>query len=210
MMTKSVSSDIRRGLQSALTTCAAADKGGKRKGRNEQERISKRKVSFSVDRRENQGARRLAGRDALAAARTDQGSRPRGRRGVEMERRSRVVARRTHLHRRDLQERREDDLREGSSAERPRAPIQLQPRRRQDQREGVEGSDPRSHNAEYLADVIEAAAPRHDWPRRSLSLTDPWSLRWRECVARGRAKEVLCLKGGTGINLFMRDKSLLN
>ena len=36
-----------------------------------------------------------------------------------MERRSGVVPRRNHLHRRDLQERREDDLRQGRSLEDP-------------------------------------------------------------------------------------------
>jgi hypothetical protein len=44
---------------------------------------------------------------------------PRGGRGVEVERGSSVVSRRIDLHRRDVQERREDDLFKGAALEDP-------------------------------------------------------------------------------------------
>src|SRR5262249_30218915 len=66
---------------------------------HEDERVAEEQVSFSADRRENQGARRLAGQGAQPAPYVGQGSRSRGRRGVEVARRSGVVARRTDLHR---------------------------------------------------------------------------------------------------------------
>ena len=44
-----------------------------------------------------------------------------------MARRSNVVSRRNHLHRRDVQERREDDLRQGSSAEGSFGPLFYDP-----------------------------------------------------------------------------------
>src|SRR5438128_12596116 len=84
-----------------------------RKKHHEEERVSERKVSISDDRREDQGAGRLAGQDALTAPHIDQASRPRGGRGVEVERGSGVVSRRIDLHRRDVQERRGADLCEG-------------------------------------------------------------------------------------------------
>src|SRR5437870_11255639 len=84
-----------------------------RKKLHEEERVSERKVSISDDRREDQGAGRLAGQDALPAPHIDQASRPRGSRGVEVERGSGVVSRRIDLHLRDVQERREDDLFQG-------------------------------------------------------------------------------------------------
>src|SRR6185503_4021422 len=83
-----------------------------RNNHHEEERISEGKVSISADRREDQGAWRLAGQDALPDPHIDQASRPRGGRGVEVERGSGVVARWIDLHGRDLQERREDDLRQ--------------------------------------------------------------------------------------------------
>src|SRR5438093_10993554 len=88
-------------------------KGTERKKHHEEERVSERKVSVSDDRREDQGAGRLAGQDALPAPHIDQASRLRGGRGVEVERGSGVVSRRIDLHRRDVQERREDDLLQG-------------------------------------------------------------------------------------------------
>ena len=81
-----------------------------RKKRHDKELVSDRKVSIWDDRREDQGAGRLAGQDALTAPHIDQASRPRGGRGVEVERGSGVVSRRIDLHRRDLQERCEDDI----------------------------------------------------------------------------------------------------
>ena len=42
-------------------------KGTERRKHHEEERVSERKVSISDDRREDQGARRLAGQDALPA-----------------------------------------------------------------------------------------------------------------------------------------------
>src|SRR5262245_17087880 len=92
----------------------------------EEERTAEKQVSFSADRRANQGARRLAGKDAQPAAYLGQGSRSRSRRGVEVERGSGVVARRIDLHRRDLQERREDDLRQRGGSEGSFWPLQLQ------------------------------------------------------------------------------------
>src|SRR5712692_2863227 len=69
-------------------------KGTERKKHHEEERVSERKVSISDDRREDQGAGRLAGQDALPAPHIDQASRPRRDRGVEVERGSGVVSRR--------------------------------------------------------------------------------------------------------------------
>ena len=60
------------------------------------------------------------GETLAQVARPDQGSVPRSDRGMEMARRAGVVARRHHLHRRDLQGRREDDLRQGRLAARTR------------------------------------------------------------------------------------------
>src|SRR6516165_9117527 len=79
-----------------------------RRNGHEEERVAEKQVSFSADRCENQGARRLAGQDAQPAAYLGQRSRSRSRRRVEVERGSGVVARRIDLHRRDLQDRRED------------------------------------------------------------------------------------------------------
>src|SRR5690348_2032864 len=70
-----------------------------------------------------------------------------------------LVARRTDLHRRSLQERREDDLRQRGGAEGSVASLQLQsrgehkachrfPRGRQDRRGGAEGSRSRRRDAE--------------------------------------------------------------
>src|SRR2546427_13004765 len=84
-----------------------------RKKLHEEERVSERKVSISDDRREDQGAGRLAGQDALTAPHIDQARRPRGGRGGGVERGSGVGSRRIDLHRRDVQERRGDDPFEG-------------------------------------------------------------------------------------------------
>src|SRR4029450_12968410 len=51
--------------------------------RYEEERVAEQQVSFSSDRRENQGARRLAGQDAQPAPYLGQGSRSRRRPGGE-------------------------------------------------------------------------------------------------------------------------------
>src|ERR1700730_10182670 len=93
---------------------------------HEEEGVAEKKISFSADRRQNQGARRLARQDAQPAAYIGQASRSRSRRGVEVERGSGVVARRINLHRRDLQERGEDDLRQRRGSEGSFAPLQLQ------------------------------------------------------------------------------------
>src|SRR5438105_2931 len=84
---------------------------------HEEERDAEKRVSLSADRRENQGARRLAGEDARPPAYLGQGGRSRSGRGVEVERGSGVVARRIDLHRRDLQEHCEDDLRQRGGSE---------------------------------------------------------------------------------------------
>src|SRR6266550_3618944 len=90
---------------------------------NDEKRVAEKQITFAADRCENQGARRLAGQDAQPAPRLDQGSRSRSRRGVEVERSSGLVARWIDLHRRDLQERREDDLRQRRGAEGSFAPL---------------------------------------------------------------------------------------
>jgi hypothetical protein len=123
-----------RGLKGRPSSCRRplrilisrkADLYRKRNG-HEEERVAEKQVSFSAYRRENQGARRLAGQDAQLAPYLSQGSRSRSRRGVEVERGSGVVARRIDLHRRDLQERREDDLRQRGGSEGSFGPLQLQ------------------------------------------------------------------------------------
>src|SRR5437763_9259558 len=93
---------------------------------HDEKRVAEKQVSFAVDRRENRGARRLAGQDARPAPWLDQGSRSRSRRGAEVERSSGVGARRIDLHRRALQERREDDLRQGCGSKRSVGSLQLQ------------------------------------------------------------------------------------
>src|SRR3984893_13287121 len=114
--------------QSPVFGLAQETRGTERKTHHEQERVSESEISISDDRREDKGAERLAGRDALPAPHIDQASRSRGGRGVEVERGSGVVSRRIDLHRRDLQERREDDLRQrgGSEGEGSFGPLQLQ------------------------------------------------------------------------------------
>src|SRR6266481_8642483 len=97
-----------------------------RRNKHDEERVAEKQVSFSADRRENQGAGRLAGQNAQPAAYLGQASRSRSRRGVEVERGSSVVARRIDLHGRDLQERGEDDLRQRGGAEGSFGPLQLQ------------------------------------------------------------------------------------
>src|SRR6266851_4863760 len=92
------------------------------KARNDQGRIP-----FSADRREDQGTGRLEGRDALPCPRSHQTGCPPSGRGVEVERRSGLVSRWNNLHRRDLQERREADVRQGRFAQGPFRTIQLQP-----------------------------------------------------------------------------------
>src|SRR5213596_2710787 len=109
-----------------LVDSLVATSGLRKRNGHEQERVAEKQVSFSADRRENRGARRLAGQDAQPGPCLSQGSRPRSRRGVEVERGSGVVARRIDLHRRDLQERREDDLRQGGGSERSLGPLQLE------------------------------------------------------------------------------------
>src|SRR3989475_12153224 len=84
-----------------------------RKKLHEEERVSERKVSISDDRREDRGAGRLAGEDALPAPHIDQASRPPGGRGVEVERGFGVGSRRIDLHPRDVQENRENELFQG-------------------------------------------------------------------------------------------------
>src|SRR5262245_38794669 len=98
----------------------------RKRNAHEEERVAEKQVSFSADRRENQGARRLAGQDAQPAPYLSQESRSRSGRGVEVERGSGVVARWNDLHRRDVQERREDDLRQRGGSEGSFGPLQLQ------------------------------------------------------------------------------------
>src|SRR5262249_43372715 len=100
---------------------------GLRRNAHEEKRVADKQVSFPADRREDQGARRLARQDAQPAAWLGQGSRSRSRRGGEVARGAGGVARRTELDRGDLQERREDDLRQGGGAEGSFASLQLQP-----------------------------------------------------------------------------------
>ena len=86
--------------------------------RHEEERNDQGRIPVAADRREDQGTGRLEGQDALPRPRSDQTGGPRGGRGVEVERRSGVVSRRDDLHRRDLQEHREGDVRQGRVARR--------------------------------------------------------------------------------------------
>src|SRR5262249_28187060 len=95
-----------------------------------------RRLSLSADPCHNQAAGRLAGRDARPGPNSHQRGRPRSGRGGEMEkaierdaRGSGMGARWHHLHRRDVQGRREADLRQGRLAQGPVTPLQLQPRR---------------------------------------------------------------------------------
>src|SRR3989454_6290387 len=82
-----------------------------RRNRHEEERVAEKQVSFSADRRENQGARRLAGEDAQPAPYLIQRSRSPSRRGGGVEGGSGGGARRSDLHRRDVQKSREEDPR---------------------------------------------------------------------------------------------------
>jgi hypothetical protein len=143
------------------TNKPASQKPASQKPASQKHRFSE--VSLGADRRKNQGARRLARRNAQPASRPGQGSRSRGRRGVEVARRSGLVARRPDLHRRDLQERREDDVRKRRGAERSVPPLQFKSRRqraardrcsrgRHRKRRRVEGSHSRRGGAEQVKD----------------------------------------------------------
>src|SRR5262249_15057406 len=116
---------------STTRTCAPARStfhSANEENGHEEERVAEQHVSFSADRRENQGARRLAGQEAPPAPCPGEGGRsPRPRGGGE-EGRSGGVPPRTGLHGRDVQERREDDLRQGRGPERSFAALQLQSR----------------------------------------------------------------------------------
>jgi Tol biopolymer transport system component len=101
------------------------------------------------------------GRDAIPAPRPDQASRPRSGREVEVERGPGVVTRRTDLHRRDVQDRREADLLQGRITEGPFRPFQLEPqwqrqarnrlpRGRSDRRGRVQGVDPRGREPDRV------------------------------------------------------------
>src|SRR2546430_8512972 len=80
-----------------------------RRNDHEEERVAEKQISFSADRRENQGAGRLAGEDAQPAADLGQASRSRSRRGGGGGRGSGGVARRDDLHGRGFEEQGEDD-----------------------------------------------------------------------------------------------------
>ena len=80
---------------------------------------------------------------------------------------SRVVSRRDHLHRRDLQERGEDDVRQGRVAGRPFGPVQLKPGRQHQARHRLrEGEE---IDEEALEALVRAAVAlntsRRAWPR---------------------------------------------
>src|SRR5689334_10233124 len=73
------------------------------KERNDQkDRSGQERIPVVADRRADQGTQRLEGQDARPCPRSDQTGRPGGGRGVEVARRSGLVARRHHLHRRDI------------------------------------------------------------------------------------------------------------
>src|SRR6478672_4095545 len=118
----------------AVTPNLSKPRERKRNG-HEEERVAEKQVSFSADRRENQGARRLAGQDAQPAPYLSQGSRSRSRRRVEVERGSGVVARRHHLHWRILQECREAYLLQGRVSEGSGPSLQLESRRKRTPRD---------------------------------------------------------------------------
>ena len=80
---------------------------------------TKGEIPVSADRCEDQGTGRLEGQVALSCPRSHQAGGPRRGRGVEVERRSGVVSRWTDLHQRDVQERREADIRQGASVKAP-------------------------------------------------------------------------------------------
>src|SRR6185436_5370003 len=143
--------------------------GSATSARREEKRVAGRHVSVSADRRENRGAGRLARRNARSPALLDQGSRCRRGRGVEVGWPG-LVARRTDLHRRDVQEGRKADLRQGCGAEGSFAPLQFQPRGkhaachrrprgREDRREGIQGPHQRRRDPEQVAEIGGTMAP---------------------------------------------------
>src|SRR5262249_17252495 len=185
----------------ALPRCVRLERFRGRGGlAHEEEWVSERKVTIADDRREDQGARRLAGQDARPGPHVDQASRPRGGRGVEVERGSSMVSRRIDLHRRDLQERREDDLCQGGRTRGPIRPLQLRPRgqhqachrlprEREDPREGIEGACSRGRGAERvprprLIDVREQDATSSPvlgfrrWERIRSRCSSRWPSAW--------------------------------
>src|SRR5262249_9105067 len=95
-----------------LTHLTKTEENNREKG-EEQREGRKGSLRLSTDRCEDQGTGWLAWRDACSDPNSHQAGRPRSDRRVEVERRSSLVARRDHMYRRDLQERREDDFREG-------------------------------------------------------------------------------------------------
>lgn len=84
-----------------------------------------------------------------------------------------LVARRDNLHRRNIPEGREDDLRPGRFARRPFGPLQLEPRRqnqarhrhtrwRRDRRRGAQGPHPRGRGTQHVE--VNAAPPEYGLP----------------------------------------------
>src|SRR5437667_12909513 len=81
-----------------------------RSDEEEERRVAESRVTIALDRREDQGAGRLARRGTFPDPLPDQGGRPRSCRRMEVAGRPGLVPRRTDMHRRDLQERREADV----------------------------------------------------------------------------------------------------
>src|SRR5262249_9736303 len=123
-----VSSPAARPGTSSAVPALPRSPGPRKSNGHERSRIAEKQVSFSADRRANQGAGRLAGRDARPPPPIYQAGRPRGGRGGEGGRGVGGGSRRSDLHGQDVQERREDDLRQGGGARGPIRPLQLQPR----------------------------------------------------------------------------------
>ena len=72
------------------------------------------RISLCINRRKDQRTRRLARQDPREGPRNHPQRRPRDRRRVEVDGHSSLLPRRHRLHRRNLQERRQADLRQGS------------------------------------------------------------------------------------------------
>jgi hypothetical protein len=96
-----------------------------------------------------------------------------------------VVTRRTDLHRLDVQDRREADLRQGRITEGPFTPFQLEPgwqrqarnrrpRGRSDRRGRVQGVDPRGREPERVVGPRSKKEPLENIFQRKLDL--PWTI----------------------------------
>src|SRR5688500_4431056 len=88
------------------------EKDGKEKGREKNNKDSNRTRSLQTNRCPHQRTRRLARQDTRPRPRPHQASRSGSCRGMEVAGSACLVARRHYLHRRDLQECRQNDFRQ--------------------------------------------------------------------------------------------------